>query len=424
MLFNRSTRSIVVGRRKDNPDMPDQDASETRETEASPHPVHRFFSSLRLSPALWVCIALMAVLILVGILCLLRPGGSAAKPIPHGELMYLPCSKALAEEAEPGDVISLYSPSGAVIPELEYVKVYADAQEGLLLELEGGQVSVFLRNADCVPSLAKKAGSSAQELLERQSQRLHPEIKLAIAALPELTPGKQHTPELTLTVLPEDGILPEIRWESSNPEVCAVASDGTLTAVSRGECTISASCGDTTARQSLRVVVPLDKLTLSQTEATLAVGETLSLAAERQPADATDTAIVWQSSDPAIAAVDQNGTVTAVAPGTATITASCGEITAECGIHVGRATELVQLSSHTLTLAVGDSSLLQYVIYPTDNNYDTLSWVSSDDAVATIDQSGMVTAVAPGTATITLRSGSLSDSCTVTVTAQPAPPAQ
>lgn len=416
MLFNRSTRSIVVGRRKDTPDMPEQDASETHEPEASPHPAHRPFSALRLSPALWICLALMAVLILV--LCLLRPGGSAAKPIPHGELMYLPCGKALAQEAQPGDVITLYSPSGEVIPELEYVKVYSsDAQEGLLLELTGGQISVFLRGADCVPSLAKKAGSGAQELLERQSQRLHPEIEMTIQPLPELTPGTQHTPELTLTVLPEDGILPEIRWESSDPAIATVDADGTLTAVSGGECTISASCGDAAVRQSLRVRIPLEALVISQSETMLSVGETLSLAADRQPANATDTAIVWESSDPAIATVGQNGTVTAVAPGTVTITASCGELSAECVVHVGRSTELVQLSSHALTVAAGDTALLQYVIYPVENNYDTLSWVSSDAALATVDQSGTVTAVAPGTVTITLSCGSMSDSCTVTVTA-------
>lgn len=425
MLFKRSTRSIVVGRRKDTTDMPEQDGSETHEAEASTHPAHRFFSALRLSPDIWICIGLMAVLILVVILSLVHHANSSAEFIPHGELMYLPCSKALAEEAEPGDVISLYSPSGEVIPELEYVKVYSsDAQEGLLLELEGGQISVFLCNTDCVPSLAKKAGSGAQALLEHQSQRLHPEIELTIQPLPELNPGKQHTPELTLTVLPEDGILPEIRWESSDPAIATVDADGILTAVSGGECTISASCGDVTVQRSLRVRVPLEALVIRQQEAVLLTGETLSLAADPQPANATDTVIRWKSGDPAIAIVDQNGTVTAVAPGTVTVTAFSGSISAECVIHVGRETELVQLTNHELTVAAGNSAQLQYFIFPTDNNYDTLSWISSDDAIATVDQKGTVTAVAPGTVTITLACGSLSDSCTVTVTAPPAYPMQ
>ncbi len=151
-------------------------------------------------------------------------------------------------------------------------------------------------------------------------------------------------------------------------------------------------------------------------------GETLSLAADPQPANATDTVIRWKSGDPAIAVVDQNGTVTAVAPGTVTVTAFSGSISAECVIHVGRETELVQLTVHELTVAAGGSAQLQYFIFPTDNNYDTLSWVSSDDTIATVDQNGTVTAVAPGTVTITLACGSLSDSCTVTVTALPVYP--
>lgn len=169
-------------------------------------------------------------------------------------------------------------------------------------------------------------------------------------------------------------------------------------------------------------------VTLNHNTLQLQTGSSADLTATVEPGDADDDTVVWSSSNESIATVNNNGKVTAVAEGTATIkvTATNGtddtddDFTDECVVTVTDAAvvvEAVELNRHELTLETGVSKTLTATITPAGACED-LEWSSSDEAVATVDADGKVTGVAEGTAVITVKStedGTKSDTCEVTV---------
>ena len=165
---------------------------------------------------------------------------------------------------------------------------------------------------------------------------------------------------------------------------------------------------------------PVTDVTLSQDKADLTkVGETLQLTATVKPSYADNKTITWKSSDEKVATVDKDGKVTAVANGTATITATSadGEHSATADITVKIAPEKLTLTAENKILTkVGETLQITAKIEP-DNAYDKLIWKSSDERVATVDVDGKVTAAGNGKAiiTATTEDGKLSESVTITV---------
>ena len=133
---------------------------------------------------------------------------------------------------------------------------------------------------------------------------------------------------LTATITPADADSKAVTWSSSSPAVAAVAADGTVTAVSAGTATITVTTADGGKTVSCAVTVttpdipavPVTGVALDKTSLLLAVGGSERLSAAVTPSDAGDKRVFWSSSDPAVAAVAADGTVTAVSAGTATIT--------------------------------------------------------------------------------------------------------
>ena len=179
----------------------------------------------------------------------------------------------------------------------------------------------------------------------------------------------------------------------------------------------------TTVKQIPVTGVTLDKSTLSLEE-----GATGNLVATISPENASYKAVRFTSSDEAIATVDDKGLVTAVAPGSADITVESienGSKTAVCTLTV-TAKQIpvtgVTLDKPTLSLEVGATETLNATVAPSNASYKAVSFTSSDDAIATVDNDGLVTAVAPGSADITVESiadGSKTAVCTLTVTEPP-----
>lgn len=152
-------------------------------------------------------------------------------------------------------------------------------------------------------------------------------------------------------------------------------------------------------------VVKVESLSLDKSEYTFnTIGNTLTLTAIILPADATDKSIEWSSDNKSVATVDQNGTVKAVGNGTATITVAANDgsgVKASCVITVAQWVTSITLDQSTLTLNEGQSANLSVSSIVPDNAADkTLKWTSSDEGVAKVDQTGKVTAVSKGSATI------------------------
>ena len=143
-------------------------------------------------------------------------------------------------------------------------------------------------------------------------------------------------------------------------------------------------------------------------------GNAQQLAAVVAPSDANNKAVRWESSDPTIVAVTTTGAISGKKEGSATITVTTvdGGLTATCEVTV------VGITLNNLTVTVGSTATLRPTI-PSDLTYRTLTWASSNEEVATVDKTGLVSAIKAGTAKITVTTDTgFTAECTVTVKAQ------
>ena len=133
--------------------------------------------------------------------------------------------------------------------------------------------------------------------------------------------------QLTATVEPNDATNQDVTWESDDTSVATVDSDGHVTAVGPGTAIITVTTDDGAFTDSCEVTVirDLTGVVVSPKTLDITIGGTALLTATVQPSDASNKHVSWESSDPTIATVDQNGMVTALKLGTVTITATAGD---------------------------------------------------------------------------------------------------
>lgn len=156
---------------------------------------------------------------------------------------------------------------------------------------------------------------------------------------------------------------------------------------------------------------------LSATELTLTVGDTAELTATISPEDSDETEVSWSIEDDAVASVEA-GLVTAIAPGQTTLTATVGSVSAECTITVkGIDVEAIELSHSEASLGIGATLQLTATVTPENATNKSITWSSSDEAVATVDEAGLVTGVAEGETTIMAEADGIFGLCTITVIA-------
>lgn len=260
-----------------------------------------------------------------------------------------------------------------------------------------------------------------------------------------------------------------IEWTSSDESVATVDETGTVTAVAAGEANVTASVkdADIAASTHIKVVVTPTGVAAPESIDLVTNGEnTKDLDAKLVPADATDVKLAYESSDESVATVDETGKVTAVANGECTITtyvtaktedAEASELSAvvveaadseevddsvatmpedlaamdsafgvvlenlkaETKVTVTTNVEGITLDKTEGVLTVGNTVTVTATVTPDTATNASVTWSSSDEAIATVDSEGKITAVAPGTATITAVSDSNPDAnATYAVTVQ------
>ena len=250
-----------------------------------------------------------------------------------------------------------------------------------------------------------------------------------------------------------------IEWTSSDESVATVDETGTVTAVAAGEANVTASVkdADIAASTHIKVVVTPTGVAAPESIDLVTNGEnTKDLDAKLVPADATDVKLAYESSDESVATVDETGKVTAVANGECTITtyviaktedAEASELSAvvveatdseevddsvatmpedlaamdsafgvvpenlkaETKVTVTTNVEGITLDKTEGVLTVGNTVTVTATVTPDTTTNASVTWTSSDEAIATVDSEGKITAVAPGTATITATSDSNPD---------------
>ena len=240
----------------------------------------------------------------------------------------------------------------------------------------------------------------------------------------ELIMGIGDTETLSATVIPEKpDKYYHINWLSSNPDVASVDDEGNVTANSKGKTEIAAFVTpDKKALCEVTVIPKATSIKINKTLTTLERGTTIGLKVIITPSDARND-VTWQSDDPSIAIVDDQGIVTGISVGTTLIKATTNDGTnlmAFCIVNVTpKQVKSIIIDKDEMTLERGESAQLSVTVYPQDADDSSVEWSSENNEVATVDSKGTVVAISSGTTIIraTTNDGSnLTAECQVTVT--------
>ena len=226
---------------------------------------------------------------------------------------------------------------------------------------------------------------------------------------------KDKSETLSPTVYPRLLSDKSVTWKSSNTKIATVTSRGKVKGVKYGTATITCTSVATGLKTTCKVTV--GNVLLDQKEVAIKKGKSLTLTAKVYPSTLTDKSVKWESSNTKYATVSSDGKVTGVKVGTATITCTsvATGLSTTCKVTIGAVT----LDQKEVAIKKGKTVTLTPTVYPSSLEDKSVTWKSSDEAVATVSTAGKVKGIKYGTATITCTSNAtgLSTTCKVTVTA-------
>ena len=220
-----------------------------------------------------------------------------------------------------------------------------------------------------------------------------------------------------------------VEWTSSDESVATVDATGMVVAVSAGEADITASVKDSEMSAVCKVTVKVtakDITVPDNLDVKLNDGNEASIKATVSPADATDVEVGYASTDETVAAVDKDGKVQVLQPGECDIVTTLtqeGKKVVEKKTHIKAFYEVegITLDKTEGILTAGNTVTLNATVLPEEIADETIvTWTSSDEKAATVDENGKVTAIAAGEATITAIAGEKSATYKLTVQAKKA----
>lgn len=214
--------------------------------------------------------------------------------------------------------------------------------------------------------------------------------------------------QLNASVIPSTATNLDVTWKSSNEKIATVSKKGEVTGISGGVAIITCTTneGGFYANCYVTVKEPVTTIKLNYDTYNLGIGKSFNLEATVMSENASNKNVVWISSDENVAVVNQKGKVTGIAIGTATITAIAqdgSEVEVSCEVNVVNPVTSITLNKTYITKFVGESETLKATIKPSSATVKGITWTSSDNSVAIVDAEGVVTALKPGTATISAR---------------------
>jgi uncharacterized protein YjdB len=279
---------------------------------------------------------------------------------------------------------------------------YATVKDGLVTGVKKGKVRITAQQT--IDGIVKEAYCDITVQQSVDTITIDPlEKTLAIGAFVTL-----HA-----EIKPDDLSGIKLQWKSSDIKVVEVVESSDLTAtikaLSGGHAVISAINQDNVVVGYCHVSVqqPVTGITLSETNITIDLKTSrLQLRATVAPDNALNKTIVWSSTDASVAAVDQNGLVSIKKAGKVSIIATSQDspaITAVCNIMVNIPVTSIALDETSKTMYVGQSQRLSYVLLPTNASNNSVTWISTNPSVATVDKTGLVVAKGVGTTAIILK---------------------
>ena len=248
-------------------------------------------------------------------------------------------------------------------------------------------------------------------------------VEVQPSSLPTLAPGGRQ--QLTAMVLDAKGqplAGRSVAWTSATPAVATVDAGGLVTAVSDGSGLITASSEGQSGSVPVTVRTPVARVELSATTLTLSPGATQAVTATLRGATGnvlSNRSVAWTTTNPAVATVTTAGTISAVAPGQATITASSEGIVGAVTVTVRSAVASIAILQGSGSLQLGQDRSLTAAAQDAQGSVIpniAIAWSSSNNTVATVDSAGRVAALAIGSTTIAATGDGRTGSVTITVT--------
>ena len=230
--------------------------------------------------------------------------------------------------------------------------------------------------------------------------------------------------QLSPVLLPEKA-SGKLSYESSNQEIATVSKKGLVEAHSPGNVRIAVSTGEITNYYELTVLhdpsTLVSEMDLTLSSNRIAVGDTIQVQVQVLPSNASNLSeLVLSSSDGNVATVNNFGKITGVAPGTATITATCGSVSASAKVTVvasssGKPTsQRLTVSPSYIVLKPGATQTLSVSVTPSSASHN-FTYKTNDASVAAVSSKGVVTAVGTGSTAIVVSNGTATASVTVIV---------
>jgi len=235
------------------------------------------------------------------------------------------------------------------------------------------------------------------------------------------------TVQLSSSVLPADATNKIVNWSSADTNIAAVDGNGLVTAKNAGTVRITATTqdGSKTSFSDVTVqtgAIAVTGVTINPTSASININDTKQFSAIVSPLGASIKAVAWSSDNEAIATVDANGLVKAIAKGTANIAATTqdGNFKATAVVSVAIPLAGISFGSTSGMVLIGTPLQLVPVFAPLNATNTTVSYSSNKTSVATVSSTGVVSGISPGTAIITVTTveGSYKASFTATVYSQ------
>ena len=240
------------------------------------------------------------------------------------------------------------------------------------------------------------------------------------------------TGQIIAVIEPVNATNRELVWSSSDSSVATVDSKGVIKGIKSGTVTITAKTkdgkvvGTTTITVKVTPTPPptpkvITSLSFAQDNISIKKGNTLGLVVEVEPAELSNTKLTWTSSDSSIVKVDENGKITGIKEGTATITVtSPNGKKATCTVNVTVDTievEKITLIPDKTTLEINETGQITAIIEPENATNRELVWSSSDPSIVTVDSNGVIKGIKEGTVTITAKTkdGKVVGTTTITV---------
>ena len=238
------------------------------------------------------------------------------------------------------------------------------------------------------------------------------------------------TSQITSKVLPENATNRELVWSSSDSSVVTVDDKGVIKGIKAGTATITAKTKDGKVVSTVKVTIEsvptptpmvIESLKFNEDNVSIKKGNSLNLVVVVKPSELSSSKLTWTSSDSSVVTVDENGKITGIKEGTATITVkSSNGKTAKCSVTVTAntiAVEEIVLDPEDVNLIVDETIQVTSRVVPENATNRELVWTSNDSSVVTVDDRGVIKGVKAGTTTITVKTkdGTVTSTINVTV---------